>query len=225
MAMKEIPRRIVWRVMRLVGLGRYSWNLQYKAGKWCDRKRSPHTVALIQEFCKGGRLVEFGCGDGMLPHLLQPGTFSDYLGLDISDKAVEIARNWAREARLCHCTFEQANMASWPGSEGIALIVAEECLNYLQSEDLERFLRRCCASLAENGKILVIVHSADKHAATLAVCRRVCRLVDERWVTPSGKCESVDPMSWRGGERQATGRAYLVFAPKATEDHGKLDTE
>ncbi len=178
----ETPRRIFWRALRWLGLSRASWNKQYAAGKWSSRKRSPHTLALVTELCGRGKLVEFGCGEGELPHLLPTGSFSHYFGIDISDVAVRRAREWVLEAGMSHCEFEQSDMSEWPGASGVSLILAEECLYYLKPEQIESLLARCGTSLMSEGKILVIVHSAEKHAKTLAACRRVCDVVNEREV-------------------------------------------
>jgi trans-aconitate methyltransferase len=174
-----LPRRLYWRALRALGGGRSSWNQQYEAGFWGSRERRPHTVDLVARLCAGGRLVEFGCGEGELPHLLAQGSFSSYHGLDISDIAVERAGAWAAEAGLEGCRFDQGDMAQWPGDEAVALILAEECLYYLKPEQIAVLLRRCAASLAPGGHVLAVVHSAEKHAETVAACRANATVVAE----------------------------------------------
>jgi len=180
--MKRLLQRVYWRVLRLAGLGRLSWNAQFKAGVWCREGRSPHTLSMAAKLCGGGRMIEFGCGEGNLPLLLPPGSFSDYTGFDISDVAVQTARKLTREKGLANCRFEAGDMAEWTGADPVRLIVAEECVYYLPPPVLERFLKNCCASLDPKGAILVIVHSATKHAESLAVCRSACRVVEEKQI-------------------------------------------
>ena len=198
----DIPRRVYWRVLRLLGAGRVSWNKQYESGLWNSGRRSPLTVSLVAELCQGGRLVEFGCGTGELPHLLPSGSFSTYVGMDISDVAVARARARAAEAGLRHCEFNAVDMTSWAGAEGVSVILAEECLYYLKPPQIEQFLERACASLTPQGRIVVVVHSAEKHAVTLEVCRRTCRVHDEQ------SCE---------------GRAYLILGVKTPEEGGNQE--
>ena len=154
--------------------------MQYREGIWCTRSRSPHTIARVAELCRGGQLLEFGCGEGNLPYLLPPGSFSEYMGIDISEVAIRKASARAAQAGVNNCHFQQGDMAKWDGSFLASLILVEECLYYLSLRDIERFLSRCCSSLSRDGVILVIVHCARKHSKTLSVCRRVCRVVDER---------------------------------------------
>lgn len=175
----SIPQRIYWRILRLFGFNRLSWNSQFDAGVWGKRPSSPNTIKRVIELCEGGKVIEFGCGEGNLPHLLPPGCFSDYVGYDISDLAIHRAQRRASNAGILNCHFEQCDMASWPGSFNVSLIVVEECLYYLSSRDTEKFLSRCKASLAREGSILVIVHSGEKHAGTLHLCRNMCKVREE----------------------------------------------
>lgn len=115
------------------------------------------------------------------------------MGYDISEVAIERARKKAVIAVCDNVAFEQCDMARWDGFDRASLILAEECLYYLAATELERFLFRCTRCLTVDGSILVIVHSAIKHARTLDICRSVCLVRDE---------ESI-------GER-----VFLTLAPK-----------
>jgi cyclopropane fatty-acyl-phospholipid synthase-like methyltransferase len=180
MNLTELPKRAYWRVLRLFGHERNSWNKQYESGVWSSGQRSPQTVSLMAELCRGGKLIEFGCGEGELPHLLPAGSFSDYLGMDISDVAVGRAQARAAQAGLRNARFQQADMAKWEGASAVTAILAEECLYYLTPEQIEVFLSRACASLVPDGRIVIVVHSAVKHARTLNVCRQVCRVLEDK---------------------------------------------
>ena len=176
--MGRMVRRAYWRTLRFLGFGKLAWDKQFEAGLWSGA-RSPNTVRRVTELCAGGKLVEFGCGAGDLPFLLPQGCFSAYVGYDISEVAVQRANQRAAASARSDLRFEQCDMAKWPGSDGASLILAEECLYYLPPAEIESFLLRCARSLAAGGSILVIVHSASKHARTLDICRRMCAVADE----------------------------------------------
>lgn len=192
---KNSIQRVWWRFLRLLGMEKLSWDKQFEAGIWCRGPRSPETLKRVQELCRGGRLVEFGCGEGTLPFLLPPEAFSSYSGYDISQVAVERAKRRAIKAGATNIQFEQCDMSRWNGTDNVSLILAEECLYYLTACDTERFLVQCSKSLTREGSILVIVHSASKHSETLSVCRHVCRVHDEASVG---------------------GRAFLTLTPRAS---------
>lgn len=172
-------RRLWWRALRLVGLAQLSWDRQYLAGVWDRGPRSVHTVELVAALSKGGRIVEFGCGEGLLPHVLPDGCYADYLGLDISAIAIKRARQRAASSGKAALKFERCDMASWEGTCDLTLIVVEECLYYLDTPRCEAFLSSCSRSLLPEGRILVVVHSASRHSQTLDTCRRCCNVASE----------------------------------------------
>jgi cyclopropane fatty-acyl-phospholipid synthase-like methyltransferase len=176
-------RRVCWRVMRLLGWKRLSWNDQYRRGEWNSDRRSANAIQRVIDLCRGGKLIEFGCGYGELPHFLPEGTFSSYVGLDISDVAIANARQLAKDRGLAGCEFCQMDMAEWSGDSGVSLIHIEECLYYLKEREQEDFLQVCCRSLAPQGRILVVVHDGVKHAHTLDTCRRVCAVAEEEVIS------------------------------------------
>ena len=172
-------KRIYWRILRGLGFKQAAWDKQFKEGKWCDEPHSHYTVRLAIQLCDGGKLVEFGCGEGILPRMLPSGAFSQYVGIDISKVAIERAESKARKAGVQHCLFAQGDMAGWEGTDSVSLILLEECLYYLTPSEMEQFLTRCCESLTPQGHLLVIVHSARKHKKALALCRQICSVEKE----------------------------------------------
>jgi len=172
-------RRAWWRLLRLIGMNKLSWDKQFKAGVWWHLPRSADMLSLVAGLCRGGRIIEFGCGEGSLPFLLPSGSYASYLGYDISGLAIRRAQRHASAAGAANVRFAQCDMAQWDGNQSAFLVVLEECLYYLSPDDCAAFLARCSRCLEADGSMLVIVHSATKHQKTLSVCRRVCQVRDE----------------------------------------------
>jgi trans-aconitate methyltransferase len=169
-----LTKKLLWASMDLLGLKQARWNSQFKAGYWDNEERSHKTVMLAQKLCKEGRIVEFGCGTGTLPAAMPSRSFSSYLGLDISNAAIDAARARGYSSAFVghRVDFECGTMQDWqPEPSAVSLILAEECLYYLTPDEQRVFLSKCLASLAPGGSIAVMVHSAEKHAGTIAVCR------------------------------------------------------
>lgn len=175
-------RKIKWRIMRAIGLGSKAWDEQFRLGIWGGDTESPRVIERVVRLARGGRIVEFGCGHGQLARNLPAGSFSSYLGIDISALAVEEAAERAEKQGVRGCRFEQGDMLTWAGDSGVDLIVLLECLYYAKGAALERFLDRCMKSLAGDGRVLVVIHSARKHRRTIAACRAGCRVVQEESV-------------------------------------------
>ncbi len=175
----SLIRRAIWRFQRLVGFKKRAWDEQFREGIWGTDLSSPKVLDKVVELCNGGRLVEFGCAFGQLPRNLPAGTFSSYLGMDISAYAIEEAERRLEKAGTENCRFMQADMASWDGDSEVSLIVMEECINYITGNALDAFLERCCDSLAPEGAILVVLHSAKKHWKPIEACREKCHTIQE----------------------------------------------
>jgi len=185
--------------LRRIGADKAVWDKQYGCRKWLNGQRSPVVLGLVSQFCQGGTLVEFGCGDGLLPRLLPHGSFSSYIGIDISDVAIRHAKE--RHPARIDCHFIQGRMENWEGDQNVSLILMEECLYYLSRPEQDRLLQKCLSSLGSRGRILVVVHERQKHLSTLQACQETRSLLSEE----------------NHGER-----VYLILGNKAGCDGGHL---
>jgi SAM-dependent methyltransferase len=184
---RNIFLRLYLRGLRLLGLKQLSWDKQFEDAVSCYGPRSDNTIRLVQALCGGGRMLEFGCGEGELPLALAPGSYSSYRGFDISAVAIQRAQRRVSSLGLgpspspnpSKIEFEACEIENWVGADEASLIVVEECIYYLTTTAIEAFLRKCMHCLTRDGTILVIVHSAQKHAKALAVCCSVCRVREQ----------------------------------------------
>lgn len=174
-----IVSRIYWRLLRLAGLKQMAWDQQYEKGLWSRGPHSQYFMDKVASLCRGGVIVEFGCAEGLLANELPGDAFSKYFGFDVSEVATTVAKSRVLRERASRCFFEQGDMALWPGTTDASLILLEECLCYLSIPDTRKFLDVCKRSLAPGGAILVVDHSAEKHAQSLATCRSECNVMEE----------------------------------------------
>ena len=174
-----IVSRIYWRILRLLGFGKKAWDDQFKKGLWSRGRHNDYFLEKVISLCRGGLFIEFGCAEGALIEELPVNTYSKYLGYDISAVAIELASKKASENGLSNCIFKQCDMTNWAGYSGASLILLEECLYYLNATQIKVFLEKCRYSLLPEGVILVVVHSAEKHANTLKECRLSGRVIEE----------------------------------------------
>jgi 2-polyprenyl-3-methyl-5-hydroxy-6-metoxy-1,4-benzoquinol methylase len=174
-----IVSRIYWRALRLLGFGKEAWDDQFKKGLWSRGRHSDYFLQKVVSLSRGGVVVEFGCAEGALVEELPIDSYSKYHGYDISEVAIGIASKKASENGLANCNFEQCDMSQWAGYSGASLILLEECLYYLTAAQIQVFLGTCRRSLLPEGVILVVVHSAEKHANTLRECRLAGSVIEE----------------------------------------------
>ncbi len=133
------------------------WQEQYRSDAWkyLGSVGELSRYSLIAGYCRhyrpGGRVLEIGCGEGLLaPHVTSAGTAS-YLGVDISPAAVEAAR-----AQACgRARFEVGDAETWaaPAGEAFDLLVFNESLYYLDAPAAQ--VTRHARALGPDGLVVV----------------------------------------------------------------------
>ena len=125
-------RRVPWWISRHLGPRscRWRWNDQYRRGFWkylrAPESRNQAITEFIAEHARGGGIVELGCGEGTLICTVDPVVYSSYLGLDISDVAIEEAIERTSRLGLNKCRFDRMNMEDWVGGRDISVVIFEE---------------------------------------------------------------------------------------------------
>lgn len=173
-------RRWLSRILpyRKMAGGRERLDAEYARGSW-DYLRGPGELArfsVLAGYCHylkpGGRILEIGCGEGILQERLDRSRYSRYVGLDISAEA--IARAEVREPGADgRAAFVCADAAAWEPGETFDLIAFNECLEYF--DDPVALVRRYEPALAPHGLFLVSMFAGLDTTRT----RRIWRWLEE----------------------------------------------
>lgn len=137
-------------------ISRSSWDEQYATGAWdyLHSAREAARYALIVGYCRYlsscAAVFDVGCGDGLVQRLLYP-SYSRYLGIDLSNVAIERAR--ASAAVAANTVYAQADAADYAPADDFDLIIFNECLYYFP-QPLE-VVRRYERHLRAGGSIMV----------------------------------------------------------------------
>jgi SAM-dependent methyltransferase len=143
-------------------------------------------------------IVDIGCGDGLLRSHLEGVPFSSYLGIDLSEAAVQRAGSLAdlRTSFLC----ADVMVADIPQAD---VVVLNEVLYF--AEDPGALLERVDQALRPDGHLLVSMwrHPGD---------RRLWALLRERFpledvVTVQNPASSLARRGWQFGRYRSAGRA------------------
>lgn len=144
--------------------GREKMDSDYTHGKW-DYLRGIEELgrfSILVGYCHflkpGGRILEIGCGEGILPERLDPARYARYVGIDVSAEAIQRARSDGKTAFVC------AEAATWEPGEAFDLIVFNECLEYF--DDPLALVRRYEPGLAPGGAFLVSMFAGIETART-----------------------------------------------------------
>jgi 2-polyprenyl-3-methyl-5-hydroxy-6-metoxy-1,4-benzoquinol methylase len=163
---------------------RETWESQYASGAWdylAGDDEAGHYLA-IAGFCKAhfpqGRLLDIGCGTGILLDYLQrdaalePGR---YTGIDLAQEALRQAAQRFPEAHFAQCDYAATG---FPGRYDA--LVFNETL-YCFADPLA-ILEKCLAENAAPGALLIISMYGEHHEDIWTAVTARCDVVDEQLV-------------------------------------------
>jgi 2-polyprenyl-3-methyl-5-hydroxy-6-metoxy-1,4-benzoquinol methylase len=119
---------------RYRNLSKNTWESEYSSGFWDyvekpdELSRYSVTAGYVHFFSSGGPVLDVGCGVGLLKKQLRPDSYSDYVGIDLSDDAIRSANAKNADSKS---TFVQANLEDYFPDRSFDVIVFNECLYYL----------------------------------------------------------------------------------------------
>lgn len=165
-----------------------TWEAQYAAGRWdylADLSELARFSVLAGYICHlkpGGTVLDTGCGQGVLLRRLPTSSYSRYVGIDLSESAISVAREHANE----HSTFLVANCEEYSPAEQFDVMVFNEVLCCLR--DPLRTVERYTRSLNPDGLLLVSLCTAARGSNTLLrELGRTYTTVDEVRIEHSGR--------------------------------------
>lgn len=137
------------------------------ASAYADRFNNVRTRALAIEetfsYIKKSnpKVLEIGCANGRDAKIIIRYT-NGYLGIDISEKLIEIARKNVPEAK-----FEVADIESYDFPENIDVILAFSSLIHSDMKNLRKILDESYRSMARGGVMYLSMKYGDYHEETI----------------------------------------------------------
>lgn len=131
MALRKILNRYFQKRDDLSGS---DWEIQYKSGRWRYLNQLQELahysviIGYIKYFQHNGAILDVGCGEGVLFDLMCPCTYSRYVGIDISQTALDHASKKGNEKSL----FVRSPLEEYSPDEKFDAIVFNEVLYYFK---------------------------------------------------------------------------------------------
>ena len=133
----------VWRIYRCM-----PWGYEYLA--------MLETITSTVLGFRPGSVLDFGCGDGRLTHELSRQGIAEVAGVDISTRAIDLARALVRDSGVeFHTSLDAVSGRLFD------VIVAVEVLEHIPDDDVRTVLHRLSDYLSPNGLLLVSVPTTN----------------------------------------------------------------
>jgi trans-aconitate methyltransferase len=163
---------------------RCSFDQYYKSGRWdyLDSDHSGEMVKVVERYANKGRILDMGCGPGILAGLLNHSSFEYYRGVDASSEAIAKARKRANE-RIC---FDIGDIQRYECEDDFDLIVFEESLYYVPFFRY-RLLKRYCRRLRPDGMFIVTVADPKRFRRMIRMIREKFQIIEDRYFKNSNR--------------------------------------
>ena len=155
------------------------WTRQYQTGAWTyleDLSERPRysIMAGYLDALSPCRILDVGCGEGLLARKILHLPFITYVGIDVSPAPVATAQEaLGDDLRL---TFAVADAESYDPDRMFDAIVFSECLNYLS--DPVGIVERYSKSIASNGSIIISLFQSPRADKAWEMLKPITKFID-----------------------------------------------
>jgi trans-aconitate methyltransferase len=163
-------------------LRRCSFDQYYKSGCWdyFETEHSMEMVEVVEKYANKGRVLDIGCGPGILASLLNSDSFEYYCGVDASPEAIARAQKRKNEK----IDFEIGDIQNYKCRDKFDLIVFEESLYYVPFFR-RQLLKRYAQQLQPGGVFVVTVAHPNRFRGMIKMIHKNFQIIEERFFSNS----------------------------------------
>jgi SAM-dependent methyltransferase len=137
------------------------WDAEYASGRWRCLESMPGdcVYSVVERYARGGSVLDLGCGPGTTGSELNAASYSQYIGVDISDVAIEKAK---RRAESCRRTdknrYLQGDIVTFEPDQKFDLILFGDSLYYVSWAHIQSMLNRYASYLNAGGVFVARIY-------------------------------------------------------------------
>lgn len=137
---------------------RIIWNAEFAKGRWdhLGRTDGDCVYPYLEQYGRDGSILDLGCGLGNTGTELAVSAYHDYTGIDISDVAIEKAKEKAKEdGRAEKNRYFQGDISTYEPAQCFNVILLRESIYYIPGPIMMETLHRYSKFLKPGGVIIV----------------------------------------------------------------------
>jgi SAM-dependent methyltransferase len=139
------------------------WDKEFAEGHWSrlDHTEGDCVYRFIEKHCNGGTILDLGCGSGNTGAELNSTKYSLYVGVDVSEVALQKARHrCAQNQRSKKNSYVQSAIETYVPGQKFDVILFRECLFYIGRWRIKTILNRYADCLSSGGVLIVRLYDS-----------------------------------------------------------------
>jgi SAM-dependent methyltransferase len=153
------------------------WDKEYSAGQWSfnDHTADDCVYSHLEKHTRNGSILDIGCGSGNTANELAANAYQTYLGVDISESALDMARRRTGQVgRTDKNSFAQGDFLYYVPPQRYDVILFRESMYLVPLGKVKETLDRYSKYLKDSGVFVVRIcttHKSKKKTRPTAMLR------------------------------------------------------
>jgi len=146
------------------------WDSEFLQGRWncLDDTAGDCVYLFVEKYARQGRILDLGCGSGSTGNELDATTYHSYIGVDVSEVALEKARRRTEENRRQDKNqYFQSDILSYLPTHKFNVILYRDSIYYIPRGRITGMLKRYAEYLEEGGVFLARIVSGGTSKAVV----------------------------------------------------------
>jgi SAM-dependent methyltransferase len=146
-------------------LKKYFWDKEFSGTKWdfIDHTEGDCVYQNLEKYARNGSILDLGCGPGNTANELATSAYQAYVGVDISEAALEKARKRTIETgRAEKNTFVRGDFVNYEPIQKFDVILFRESMYHVPMGKIKHTLDRLSSYLKDGGVFIVRMFTSDE---------------------------------------------------------------
>jgi SAM-dependent methyltransferase len=155
------------------------WDRDFSSGKWdfIDNTAGDCVYPFLEKYANHGDILDLGCGPGNTANELNSAAYKTYVGVDISEAALEKAvRRTKENGRTDKNSFVVSDFLGYAPSQDFDIILFRESLYHVPYGQVKPILDKYSKHLKPGGVFIVRLYAGDERPGVIKP--RVIRKMD-----------------------------------------------